>query len=167
MTRMAPIVGLLLGVLAGSQVYAQSNSSSASVMTDAELAGLRKALTNTPYSALVVHTKVEILPMSAKPSSTAPADVVTEERHVYYARVLETFRGASHASVRYEMVVERGEGAAIDSKPQIVTLCKDSRAFYWPGPGASFEGQAATISEARRVGKQLASGKSTSFSDCN
>ena len=161
------IVVLLLSTLVGNQVCAQPASSSASVKTDAERAGLRRAIANTPYSALVVHTKVEISPMFGKFTlKKRPHDEVTDERHTYYARVLETFRGKSHTNIRYEMVVESWEEAVISGKPQIVTLCMDPSGFSWPGPGASFDGEADAIAEARRVGKKLALDKSKTFSDC-
>lgn len=80
--------------------------------------------------------------------------------------MVETFRGPAYASVRYEVVEGSGDSVGFNSKPKIVTLCKNHHGFSSPGPGASFEGEAANITEARRVGKQLASGKSKSLSSC-
>ena len=91
---------------------------------------------------------------------------MTEERHTYYARVLETFRGPAYASIRYEIVVDSGASAMFNNKPEIVMLCKGPRGFFWPGPGSSFEGKAAFIVEARRAGSPTASSKSRSFSNC-
>ena len=100
-------------------------------------------------------------------------DYMTEERHTYSARVLETFREPAYASIRYEIVVDSGqwtvdsgESAVFNSKSEIVTLCKGPRGFFWPGPGFSFEGKAAFIVEARRAGSPTASSKSRSFSNC-
>ncbi len=120
--------------------------------TAAQAEFLRKAVAGTPYSALVVHTRVDIAPLAGK----AKASDAGEERHTYHAKVLETFRGARAPSIRYEMVVESGESAELSSQPQIVTLCKGPRGLYWPGVGASFPGGAETVAQARAAAKQAA-----------
>ncbi|XVJ69392.1 MAG: hypothetical protein HEQ39_06865 [Rhizobacter sp.] len=137
-------------------------------MTDAEREGLRLYVGATPYSALVIHTKVEISPLSGQFTlKKGPHITVTDERHTYHAKVLETFRGKPHINIRYEMVVESWEEAGISSKPQIVTLCMGPRGLYWSGPGGRFDGVPDAIAAARRVAKQLTSSKPASFSDCN
>jgi len=168
MQKKACIFALFVSALVGGHVVsAQPVSPLASTMTDQEREFLRRAMSETPYSALVIHTKVEILPMRGKKKSKQPSDVVTEESHIYHARVLETFRGTVQTQIRYEIIVEPGEGAGISSQPNIVTLCRDSGGLYWwPGPGATLDGTPVKVAEARRVGKQLASSKSRSFKDC-
>jgi hypothetical protein len=164
----AEIAFLLSSTLLANQVCAQSASPQVSAMNDEERQWLRRSIEATPYSALVVHTKVEIYPLSGQFTlKKGPHITSTDERHTYHARVLETFRGKSHINIRYEMVVESWEEVGISSKPQIVTLCIGPRGFFWPGPGASFDGEADAIAEARRVGKKLAlDNKSKTFSDC-
>lgn len=157
------LVSLLLLV---SNVVAQPVPQAVSVMTDAQRDGIRRAITHTPYSALVVHTKVEIFPFPDKSRPVKPPDEMTEERHIYHARVLETFRGPAHASIRYQSIVDRGDSVEFSSKPQIVTLCKGSDGFYWPGSGASFDGDVEAVAEARRIGKIIALDKPKTFSDC-
>jgi hypothetical protein len=167
MYKKAFVAALVLSSWVGGQVGAQPGSSLAPAVTDDEREFLRRAITDSPYSALVVHTKVEILPMSAKNRPKEPVDVATEESHIYHARVLKTFRGVVHARIRYEMVVEVGEGAGISSRPAIVTLCRDALGrYWWPGPGATLEGKPTNVADATRLGKQLASSKASSFSDC-
>lgn len=140
---------------------------SAETMASAEREFLAKAIAQTPYSALVVHTRVDIAPIHNKSAHQKAADVVTEERHTYHARVLETFRGKPASTIRYEMVVERGEGAEIDTKPQILTLCSGQRGLYWPGTGASFDAVQSSIVLARRVARERSSLPSRGHSQCN
>lgn len=150
-------------------VFAQSTASAEPASGAAQLESLRAAVAGTPYSALVIHTKVEITPVSvrsANPNKAVEAEA-GEERHTYYARVLETFKGKAYATIRYEMVVEKGESAVLDSKAQLLTLCKGPRGFYWPGVGASFPGEVEMISVARRVAKQPTTRAKASESQCD
>lgn len=114
--------------------------------------GLRNALLHTPYSALIVHTRVDVYPMP----DTDPSDDVAEERHVYYARVLETFRGPTHKRIRYEMIVEKGEKPVLSKAPEIVALCNDLGRLYWPGVGTSFPGKPDLLAQARKTKAELA-----------
>lgn len=128
---------------------------------------LERAVAQTPYSALVIHTRVDIEPLYPKKGASVGQDEYTEERAVYYARVLETFRGKTVQQVRYEVWGERGEAAVIDSKPQILTLCSGPRGFYWPGTGASFPADPELVVLARRAGREAAAGSSRKFVQCN
>ena len=156
-------------------VFAQSSAPTASAESAepasgaAKLEAVRNAVAGTPYSALVTHTKVEITPFSIRSAKAKKAvdEAPGEERHTYYARVLETFKGNAYATIRYEMVVEKGESAALDSKPQVLTLCRGPRGFYWPGVGASFPGEVEMIAAARRVAKQPVTGAKVAASQCD
>lgn len=128
---------------------------------------LERAVAQTPYSALVIHTRVDIEPLRLKKGASIDPDEYTEERTVYYARVLETFRGKAVQQVRYEMWGERGEAVVIDSKPQILTLCSGPRGLYWPGTGASFPADQELLVLARRAGRDAAAGSSRKFLQCN
>lgn len=144
--------------LAGAALLAAGAAQAAEPDAAAQAEFLRKAVAGTPYSALVVHTRVDIAPLAGKDRASSqgqPAEA-GEERHTYHARVLETFRGAKAPSIRYEMVVESGESAELSSQPQIVTLCKGPRGLYWPGVGASFPGGADAVAQARAAAKQAA-----------
>jgi hypothetical protein len=155
--------------LCATPVFAQATASPEAASGAAQLEFLQKAVAGTPYSALVVHTKVEITPLSVRsknPKKAAEEASGEEERHTYYARVLETFKGKAHSTIRYEMVVERGESATLDSKPQLLTLCKGPRGFYWPGTGASFPGDVEMLAAARRAAKQPATRTPASESQC-
>jgi hypothetical protein len=156
--------------LCATPVFAQSTATPEAASGAAQLEFLQKAVAGTPYSALVIHTKVEIIPLSvrSKNAKKAVEEAAGEvERHTYYARVLETFKGKAHATIRYEMVVEKGESAGLDSKPQLLTLCNGPRGFYWPGTGASFPGEADMIAVARRAAKQPATRPNVSDSQCD
>jgi hypothetical protein len=139
--------------LCSMPVFAQSG---ASLSDEARLDFLRSAIAGTPYSALVIHSKVEITPLSLRRANAKKSldDHEGEERHTYHARVLETFKGTAYATIRYEMIVEKNESAKLDSKPQLLTLCKGPRGFYWPGTGAGFPGEVALIEAARLAAKQ-------------
>ena len=141
--------------VSATSVYAQSAAADPIDRT-AQLEALQASVAGTPYSALVIHTKVEITPLLDPSSSPKKGgnDGPGEERHTYFARVLETFKGRVFATIRYEMVVEKGESAVFDSKPQLLTLCKGPRGFYWPGVGSSFLGESEMVAAARRVAKQ-------------
>jgi hypothetical protein len=160
MSKKIGITAACLFLLCTIPVFSQSTAFGDREAKAARLEGLVNSITETPYSALVVHTKVKVIPLpapAAKPKKGAPKEDVVEdageERHVYSARVLETFKGKARATIRYEMFVEKGESPELDKKPQIVTLCKSARGFYLPGVGTSFPGEAELISEARRVAK--------------
>lgn len=139
---------------------------SAHAPASAEMEFLAKAIAQTPFSALVIHTRVDIAPLPDKKASRGAPDTVTEERHTYHARVLETFRGKPAATIRYEMVVERGESADVDTKPQILTLCAGPRGFYWPGTGASFDAVQPSIVLARRVARETAAAPPQGYAQC-
>ncbi len=150
-----------LFLLCATSVIAQSAASAESVSRAAQLESLREAVALTPYSALVIHTKVEITPLPVRSANAKKAGdgEVGEERHIYYARVLETFKGKAYTAIRYEMVVESGEQAVVDSKAQLLTLCKGPSGFYWPGVGASFPDDVEMRSAARSAAKQRHSSK--------
>jgi hypothetical protein len=150
-------------------VFAQSATSAEAVPRAAIIDASRDAIAGTPYSALVIHTKVEIasLPVRSANAKKGAEQEAYEERHVYYARVLETFKGKAYATIRYEVIAEKGEEATLVSKPQVLTLCKGPRGFYWPGTGASFPADADVISEARRVAKQPVKPVTATNSQCD
>ncbi len=141
----------------------------------AEASFLKDAIAQTPYSALVVYTRVDVKPVPGKNGkanlTVPPADEeVTEERHTYHARVIETFRGKSVPQVRYDMVVERGESANIDTTPKILTLCSGPQGFYWPGTGAVFTASKDAIVLARQAGMEAVSPKARAakpFAQCD
>ena len=157
MSKKALIMLLLISPFAVSHVAAQRVSPHAVAMTDEERQWLRKSIEATPYAALVVHTKAEILSIPSARRGGESSDAMTDERHVYHVRVLETFRGATYANIRYQMIANKGNSLEINSRPYILTLCKDGNVFYWPGPGASIEATPETIAEARHLSQQLAS----------
>ncbi len=159
-------------------VFAQSNASEEAAMRASMLESLRDAVAGTPYSALVVHTRVTKPPppvRSANPKNANSKKIVEEkdddiDRYVYHARVLETFKGKAYATIRYEMIVEKGDGAPdeVEKEPQLLTLCKGPSGFYWPGVGASFPGDdPEVISTARRVAKQSVKRGAASKSQCD
>ncbi|MFC3152258.1 hypothetical protein ACFOEK_14580 [Litoribrevibacter euphylliae] len=102
---------------------------------------LIEAIQNTSYSAVIKHTRVEVIPSN---------DQDFPEQHIYYAKVIETLNGKELTTLSYSMFVEEGEDAVIDQSPIIVTLCKNGEGFYWPGTGAQFESTPALINLAKK-----------------
>jgi hypothetical protein len=159
----------------GAAVIATAAPPSAADAQAAEASFLKEAIAQTPYSALVVYTRVDIKPVTGKNGKAnltiPPADdVVTEERHTYHARVIETFRGKAVPQVRYDMVVVRGESANVDTTPKILTLCSGPQGFYWPGTGAVFTASKDAVVLARQTGKEAASSAtrmSKPFAQCD
>jgi hypothetical protein len=150
-------------------VFAQLKTSAEVISNSTRVEFLQNAVVGTPYSALIIHSKVEITPLPASHSTKAKsaADEKTgEERHTYHARVLETFKGKAFRTIRYEMIVETGELAELDSKPQLLTLCKGPRGFYWPGVGASFPADPELIAAARNASKQSSKSVLKAKSQC-
>ena len=169
-------IATLAVVLAGPGVALASPTSSGSAhdAQAAEARFLKEAITQTPYSALVVYTRVDIKPIAGKngrANAGAPQSAdVTEERHIYHARVIETFRGKPISQLRYDMVVEPGETASIDSTPRILTLCSGPQGFYWPGTGAVFTASKDAVVLARQAAKETVSSATRTtrlFAQCN
>lgn len=119
------------------------------------LEALAQAIRETPYSAVLKHTAVEVL------SSTS-----NEEQHVFRARVVEALRGPKQPSISYVMVTEKGEDAAFTKEPVIVNLCQDQDGYYWPGTGAEFPLTEASLAVARSAAQHLPQGQS-SFRSCD
>lgn len=109
-------------------LMASSSQSLAETKTDLELNGFKSAIINTQYVAKVKILKVEILNEDNE-----------SDKHVYFAKVLATYKGRKLEQVRYEMFVEHGEDAVFNSTPVYVALCVDSEGtYYWPGTGSQF-----------------------------
>ncbi len=107
---------------------------------DVQSVFLSEAIANTPYSAVVKHTDVEVV--------NSPDDEFIS-KHIYYAEVIETIRGEESENIRYTMFVERGEDVDLDSSPVIITLCLDNGNYYWPGVGAQFNANDSLIHLAK------------------
>lgn len=133
--------------------------------------GLAHAMAMTPYAVVVVHTRltIESIPDKSAQIKLRPGElpVVTEERHIYEARVLETLRGQQMKRVRYEIVVDGGDGAELSTRPEIVMLCRGPRGFYGGGVGASFDASRETVALARSVAKDLALKPAGKFGYCD
>lgn len=115
------------------------------------LQGLKNAISSTPYSALIIHTRVDIIPMP----DTNPDDDYAEEKQTYHAKVLETYRGQQRKNISYTMTVEKGETAIIDKSPAVVTLCKSNDVFFWPGTGSKFPGTEEVTRTSRLTGQNI------------
>ncbi|GAA3914977.1 hypothetical protein [Litoribacillus peritrichatus] len=116
---------------------------------------LSEAIVQTPYSALVKHTQVDVEEHDEFMS-----------RHVYYADVIETVRGNIRKRIKYSMLVERDEEPVLDTSPAIVTLCFYNGAYYWPGTGAQFDGEPELIRFAKAEAEK-ADAKQSEFAQCD
>ena len=92
---------------------------------------------------------------------------ITEERHIYEARVLETLRGRTMRRIRYEVIVDSGDSAALSSRPEIVMLCRGARGFYGAGVGTSFRASRDSVVLARTLAKDLAKKLTDKFDYCD
>lgn len=122
---------------------------------------LESVMKDTPYCALIQHTSVDIIPVP----DPFPNDGDVEEKHIYHAKVLETYRGQKLKNISYTLVCEKGEETTIIKQPFIITLCADKEGFFWPGTGSDFEATQENLKTARRISKKLKSVKQ-SFPYC-
>ncbi|HWO11107.1 MAG TPA: hypothetical protein VNN80_16545 [Polyangiaceae bacterium] len=118
------------------------------------LESLARALRETPFSAVVQHQRVDVVPLKGG-----------EEKHVYQARVLQGIRGPKLQKLTYFLVAEKGEEATLTKEPVILTLCKNEQGYYWPGVGAEFPKTASTLAVVDAVKPDLRSDQ-TAFPDC-
>ena len=109
--------------------------------------GLWNAISDTPYSALIQYTGIEVI---------RPSDEDLE-KHIYYARVIETYRGQEFKDISFSLICEKGEGLVNDDKPVVVTLCIGNEGFYWPGPGSEFPGTDEMTRLARKISRHVKS----------
>jgi len=125
-------------------------------LVDSQKQFLSEAVLKTPYSAVVKHTRVEVVEL--------PEDKFSR-KHIFYADVIETIRGQELQSISYTMLVERGEDAILDTEPVIITLCKGD-GYYWPGTGAQFSANKSLLKVANQNVKTVDSNQ-VYFSDCD
>lgn len=123
---------------------------------------LESVMKDTPYCALIQHTGVDIVPII----DPFPNDGDEEEKHIYHAKVLETYRGQKLNNISYTLICEKGEETTINKKPFIITLCVDKEGFFWPGTGSDFEATQEIIKTARRISQEFKSVKQ-SFPYCD
>jgi len=122
---------------------------------------LEFAISSTPYSALIQYTGVNIIPIL----DSYPANELTEEKHIYHARVLGTYRGKQFDNISFSLVSEKGDGLINDKKLVVITLCVDSKGFFWPGTGSEFPATEEIIKAAQRISQDIKSVKQ-SFPYC-
>jgi len=118
-------------------------------------------ISNTPYCALIQYTSVDVVPVP----DPYPDDDDVEEKHVYHAKVLETYRGQQLDNISYIETTESGEGAHISAEPVVVTLCVDKDEFFWAGTGSVYPATDEVIKAARRISQKVKSVKQ-SFTFC-
>lgn len=138
--------------------------------------GLEFAIREAPYCALIQYTGVDVVPLpddepeaSNQPIPPGVAIAAKDEKQIYHARVLETFRGQHLKKISYMFVCEKGEYASehvsIVGKTSVVTLCIDNEGFWYPGTGSEFPATGEVIKAARRIGQKVKSVKK-SFPYC-
>ncbi len=148
-TLCAMISGLLLLQLC----YASNDNAAEKPQTEISplIQGVKNAISSTPYAALIIHTRVDIIPVP----DVNPDDDYAEEKQIYHATVLETYRGQKRKNISYTMTVEKGEAAIINRSPVVVTLCKSNDAFFWPGTGSRFSGTEEVTRTSRLTGQSI------------
>jgi hypothetical protein len=118
-------------------------------------------ISNTPYCALIQYTGVDVVPIP----DPDPNDDDVEEKHIYHAKVLETFHGQQMQNISYIETTAKGEGAHVSAEPTIITLCIKNNEFFWVGTGSEYPATKEVIKAARRISQKVKSGKQ-SFSFC-
>lgn len=119
---------------------------------------LAQSILNTPFTALVSHTKVTKL--SSDPDE---GDV-----YVLNAKVLEPISGKKLEKISYKIAVEFGDTVILNSEPVILSLCEKNGEYYWPGVGAEMPASKELLKLAHQVSrKKLMSNSIGSESDCD
>tara|TARA_R110001583_G_scaffold8824_2_gene41692 strand:- start:277 stop:669 length:393 start_codon:yes stop_codon:yes gene_type:complete len=121
-----------------------------------EISYLKSAIVNTPYSALIKQTEVNVEVVSDDDSIV---------RIIISAEVIETFRGDEQEFLQYEMIVEKGERVDVESESMVVILCKQGGRYFWPGTGAMFSNNKIIIENIRNTVKTLDL-RQVEFDDC-
>ena len=122
---------------------------------------LKKAIVNTPYSALIKVTSVDTFDV---PDSDK-LDDYAEQKLTYHANVIEPYRGKMDKNITYVMYIEKGEEVEYPKEALIVTLCQSKDGLFWPGVGASFSSDGRLRELAKKYSQQL-NKQQTSFDDC-
>lgn len=122
---------------------------------------LAASVVNTPYSALIQVSSVETIDLP-DPDKT---DDYSEQKFIYHAKVIETFRGEAKKRISYAIYVEKGEAPDYPETQFIISLCKSDEAYYWPGTGALFSADSRLIHLARKFA-QTTDGQQQTFEDC-
>lgn len=112
---------------------------------------LEDFISNTPYCALIQYTNVDVVPVP----DPYPEDGYAEEKHIYHAKVLETYRGKQLANISFRTICQKGDDASFSMEPTVVTLCADNEGFFWPGTGAMFPATEEVIKAAKRIGQKF------------
>lgn len=112
---------------------------------------LEEFISNTPYSALIQYTGVDVNTVP----DPYPNDDYAEEKHIYHAKVLETYRGQKQENINFILYCEKGEETSIDKEPVVITLCINNEGFFWPGTGSEFPATEEIIKTARRIGQKV------------
>jgi len=164
---MTKYIPLLFMILLTSACEAGSNKSEAAKqLTDSEFIQqskyMQKAFEQTPFSALVKITSVQTIDIP----DDDPSDDYAEQKLIYKAKVIETYRGRVSGELSYDMYIEKGESAEFIDEPFIITLCQSKDGFYWPGVGASFTADKRLIGLAKKQVSKLNKGQ-RSFSGCD
>lgn len=112
---------------------------------------LEEFISGTPYSALIQYTGVDV---SSVPDPY-PNDDYAEEKHIYHAKVLETYRGQKQENINFTLYCEKGEETNIDNELVVITLCINNEGFFWPGTGSEFTASEEIIETARRIAQKV------------
>jgi hypothetical protein len=121
---------------------------------DFMLENLAAAIRETPFSAVVQHLRVDVVPLGSD-----------EVKFVYQVRVIENIRGPKLKNLTYYSIAEKGEDPNSAREPVILTLCKDQEGFYWPGTGAQFSRTKNTSAVVEKVRPELSADQKV-FEQC-
>jgi hypothetical protein len=130
---------------------------------DYQASVIAQSIVDTSYSALIQVTSIDVINLPDDDKT----DDYSEQKFVYHAHVIETFRGETKKNITYVMFVEGGEQPRSYKNPLIITLChSNDEGFYWPGVGSDYLAHNKLKSLAREAGEK-ANKNQTRFNFCD
>jgi hypothetical protein len=101
----------------------------------------------TSFTAIIEHYKIESFPIEDLDKN----DEFAEKKLLFYANVIEVFKGENKKEIVYEMIVEINEEEILNKEPVMICLCKKNNTFYWPGTGSLFPNKQKIIDKANEI----------------
>ncbi|THB67667.1 MAG: hypothetical protein D6B27_04105 [Gammaproteobacteria bacterium] len=105
------------------------------------MAVLPDFVSSANYCALIQYTSVEI----------APHEIDYEEKQIYHAKVLETFRGPKYKNITFTTSTEVGDGTGINTTPVVITLCHNKEGLWGLGIGSEYPAIKEVIDATKKI----------------
>jgi len=112
-----------------------------------------RTMKSTSFTALIRYYKVETVAIMDEDDN----DDFSEKKLIFYADVIEIFKGEAKKKISYEMIVEKNEEVGFDKEIKMVCLCENNNVLFWPGTGSSFPNENFIIKRAKEIKKIFSS----------